>query len=98
MTDYKKILDEQLKTLDDTINTQNNEKREKSSLIDKVMQYSYDKSDVVQTGVKAVGVTGMGYIAGVVLPIVSGGTIALAALVGYVGKKCYDKHQAKKEQ
>ena len=100
MKDYKDILDQQLGTLDDTIKRQNKEhKQEEGGLMDKIIHTAYTKPGIVQTGVKGTVITGIGYVAGVILPIVTGPTIAALSLLGYAGKKyIYDPRVKKKHE
>ena len=90
MTDYKKILDEQLGTLDDTVERQNKDQEEKDGLMGKVMGKVYAHPKIVENGKKGAIALTVGYVAGVVLPIVTGPAGAAAALLGYGVKKYYD--------
>ncbi len=100
MVDYEKVLDQQLSTLDDTINRQNKEQEQKEGgLMDKVIHQAYTRPGIVETGVKCTIVTGIGYAAGVILPVVTGSGGAALALLGYAAKKyIYDPRVRKKQQ
>ena len=101
MADYKAILDQQLDTLDDTIKRQNKENKQKegSSLTGKLMHTVYTNPRITKTIGKYTAITGVGYVAGGMLPIVSGPAIAALCLLGYVGKRCiYDPHVKKKQE
>jgi len=104
--DYKKVIDTQIKDLGETIKDQKAEHVGNSSRFERGLSYVVDKAfspgeeNYVQKGAKTTLVTGAAFAAGVILPIVSGGTLAVLALIGYGGKKfVYEpiKNKTKKE-
>ncbi|MCK5629911.1 MAG: hypothetical protein KAI26_04805 [Nanoarchaeota archaeon] len=100
MADYKKVLDQQLGTLDDTIKRRNKDyiKKEGGGLADKISHIAYTRPEMFKTGVKYTAIGSLGYIAGVILPIVTGPSAAVLSLLGYAGKKyIYDPRFKKKK-
>lgn len=104
MENYKKIIDQQINKLDDTVKKQNKEAKKDDSLVNRVLGYTIDKAfsgeeSLASKGAKTIGLTGIAYAAGVLIPIVSGATIATPVLVVYGAKKfVYDPIVKKRKE
>ncbi|MBL7100576.1 MAG: hypothetical protein ISS23_01335 [Nanoarchaeota archaeon] len=97
--EYNKVLEEQIQGLKGTVEDQNEQEHNKKrtgTFWGRTLDYAVDKTfsgegdNLVRKSVKTTIVTGGAFIGGCALgflPLVSGGSVALLALVGYGGKK-----------
>lgn len=88
MVDYEKKLKRLERIVDHTIYKYRNSESERQTLLEKAKK----------TGLKTVGVGALGYIAGVFLPLVSGGTVAIGAMAAYLGRKGWKAYKARKNR
>jgi len=92
MTDYKKVLDQQLDTLDKTIKMQNKDYiKKEGGLVNKISHIAYTRPEMFKTGAKLTAITGLGYILGGPLGVALG-------FACYAGKKYIYDPRVKKEK